>query len=889
MTEAGGEGGGGAPPELATLAAITITTSPSPTAAAATGAALYPPLDVKGEKKKKKKRGSNIKTSGDEGDPPTSARIKKSGSTIRLKDELTPKGEKDKSKDKDKEGKDKDKKKRKKKSTRSRSKERVKEGKERSERDKDREARRERLKREGKSPRASSPTSSSPASPKKQSSNPASPLVNRSASPLPSTDDDDEEDDQYDESDDSSSEEEMGILLRPTLSVLSLPRIPLPKKPLVDPEQNPKQYVRRMMLEQKAAGARQATASLSTSTVTESLSPDSPPRGRSVPDNLRIGQYLLDTEEREQTLGRRRAHTSLTRPKFLDELAKENLADAPATPTGTGVDAERRQNVYRAVLRRSKSETFLHSWDYSYIDFWDAYEYDKGLRSGDVFGESAAVEVSPLITKRESVMLSSTSEMPAERRVELLKEELETVFNITPNSISKHLCYASDGKVESGTLNGLLAELLGYTVCNSTYVRQFILASPYFVEDPCVIVDKLVDIYGRNITTLGTTAEERSELQITLQLRVLDVLQTWITIGYPDLADNPKLLKHVGDCLRSLHLMANDPSLKKGINALEEILKRGNQPTVLGTAPPSLKPKVMRSDRSFLDFHPLEIARQMTIIEYDMLKLVGLNEYRNKRFASPEKSPNLAALVDRFNKVSCWVADEILSTGNIKKRVVVLTRFIEVADYCRLLKNFSSLMAIVSALNRSCITRLKLTWKGLPQKSRQTLQRLMVLMEPSSNYKNYRAVLKEVPFPFIPFQGVIFVDLTFIEENPNVVSSGLINFAKMRMISDQLFPLARLKTTPYSFTAIPEIQSLLKSIRFVSDEDLYKQSKLNEPASANSKETDPSKKKRKTFTDEDVVRETLGAWKGVDERALKKESSPLMSLKRDTSLLRLNA
>jgi hypothetical protein len=184
----------------------------------------------------------------------------------------------------------------------------------------------------------------------------------------------------------------------------------------------------------------------------------------------------------------------------------------------------------------------------------------------------------------------------------------------------------------------------------------------------------------------------------------LDVFQTWITVGYPDLIENPKLLKHLSEVMRMLHTLASENSLRKGISALEEILvstrtlpfppglfsslsysfsflqKRGNQPFLTGPSPTSLKPKVMRSDRSFLDFHPLEIARQLSMIEYDMLKAVPLTEYRNKRFATPEKSPNLAIVVDRFNKVCSWVAEEILSTANIKKRIVVLGRFIEVAD-----------------------------------------------------------------------------------------------------------------------------------------------------------------------------------------------------------------
>jgi len=79
--------------------------------------------------------------------------------------------------------------------------------------------------------------------------------------------------------------------------------------------------------------------------------------------------------------------------------------------------------------------------------------------------------------------------------------------------------------------------------------------------------------------------------------------------------------------------------------------------------------------------------------------------------------------------------------------------------------------------------------------------------------------MKEVPLPFIPFQGlispifsltfanqlytgVIFVDLTFMEENPDKLSSGLINFSKMRMIAEVLLPIARIKVCMDSYSNV---------------------------------------------------------------------------------------
>lgn len=46
------------------------------------------------------------------------------------------------------------------------------------------------------------------------------------------------------------------------------------------------------------------------------------------------------------------------------------------------------------------------------------------------------------------------------------------------------------------------------------------------------------------------------------------------------------------------------------------------------------------------------------------------------------ESPNIVQLVDRFNKVSYWVATEIVMSTQIKDRVNVLKKFISVAEVC---------------------------------------------------------------------------------------------------------------------------------------------------------------------------------------------------------------
>jgi hypothetical protein len=67
---------------------------------------------------------------------------------------------------------------------------------------------------------------------------------------------------------------------------------------------------------------------------------------------------------------------------------------------------------------------------------------------------------------------------------------------------------------------------------------------------------------------------------------------------------------------------------------------------------------------SWLDYHPTEIARQMTLIEYDMYKNIKVFEFLGNGWARKDKekrAPNILAMTRRFNNVSAWIQTQIWS------------------------------------------------------------------------------------------------------------------------------------------------------------------------------------------------------------------------------------
>lgn len=68
--------------------------------------------------------------------------------------------------------------------------------------------------------------------------------------------------------------------------------------------------------------------------------------------------------------------------------------------------------------------------------------------------------------------------------------------------------------------------------------------------------------------------------------------------------------------------------------------------------------------------------------------------------------------------------------------------------------------------------------------TRNMIEKLQTLVSSDGRFRNLRDALHRTDPPCIPYLGMYLSDLTFIEEGtPNFTDNGLLNFAKMRMVS----------------------------------------------------------------------------------------------------------
>jgi len=155
-----------------------------------------------------------------------------------------------------------------------------------------------------------------------------------------------------------------------------------------------------------------------------------------------------------------------------------------------------------------------------------------------------------------------------------------------------------------------------------------------------------------------------------------------------------------------------------------------------------------------LDLTDEEIARQLTLIDYDIYAGIQVQELLQTAWNSDKlrhRSPHVCGLLNRLNKLAFFVPSLILWLDSKSLRAKMIEKFIRIAQLLRDMNNFNTLMGIVSGLNVSSVTRLRFTMAEVDQKLVAQFKRLEATMDPSSSFKNYRRAVRSAPMPALPY------------------------------------------------------------------------------------------------------------------------------------------
>lgn len=171
------------------------------------------------------------------------------------------------------------------------------------------------------------------------------------------------------------------------------------------------------------------------------------------------------------------------------------------------------------------------------------------------------------------------------------------------------------------------------------------------------------------------------------------------------------------------------------------------------------------SSCSILNFDPLELARQFTIIESRIFCSIRPDELLALEWTkkSDSKATNVRSMSTLSTDLANLVADTILQPTEAKRRALVIKQWVKIAMKCQDLNNYDSLMAIICSLNSSMILRLKRTWEVVSAKTKTRLEELRNTVDVGRNYAVLRQRLQNLIAPCIPFVGIYLTDLTFVD------------------------------------------------------------------------------------------------------------------------------
>ncbi|XP_048679409.1 ras-specific guanine nucleotide-releasing factor RalGPS1 isoform X1 [Caretta caretta] len=279
---------------------------------------------------------------------------------------------------------------------------------------------------------------------------------------------------------------------------------------------------------------------------------------------------------------------------------------------------------------------------------------------------------------------------------------------------------------------------------------------------------------------------------------------------------------------------------------------------------------------------PEEFASQITLMDMPVFKAIQPEELASCGWNKKEKhilAPNIVAFTRRFNQVSFWVVQEILTAQTLKIRAEILSHFVKIAKKLLDLNNLHSIMAVVSALQSAPIFRLTKTWaqecQNLPchassprrsnpsgwqgftyrvrtgscncptqllnRKDKTTFEKLDYLMSKEDNYKRTREYIRSLKMvPTIPYLGIYLLDLIYIDSAYPSSGSIMENEQRSNQMNNILRIIADLQVScSYDHLIIlPHVQKYLKSVRYIEElqkfveDDNYKLSLRIEPGSS---------------------------------------------------------
>ncbi|KAF9166172.1 hypothetical protein BGX20_000306, partial [Mortierella sp. AD010] len=403
---------------------------------------------------------------------------------------------------------------------------------------------------------------------------------------------------------------------------------------------------------------------------------------------------------------------------------------------------------------------------------------------------------------------------------------VEQPWYLGQDYLPSDISFNMEGHVRGGTLTALVERLTLHDGLDPNFVLTFLLTYRSFAT-----TDELFTLLFRRFTISpppGLEAHEHEEWvekKLTpVRLRVFNIIKSWLENYYlEDEVEDRMILPKIKEFSESS--LMRDAMSFAAVQLIKLVERRETsdgslRKMVLNMTTQAPQPIIPRNLKKikFMDLDPLELARQLTIMEASYYNKIKPIECLAKAWISedPElaaKAVNIKKMIETSNLYSNWINEIVLGEKETKKRAAIIKHLVALAERLRQLNNFSMLSATTAALSQSPIHRLKRTWELVPNKTMSSLATLQQVTSSAKNWADYRAELHSVNPPCVPFVGVYLTDLVMIQDgNPDFLrrTDNHINFYKRVGTAEVIREIQQYQSVPYCLTPVPEIQTFIR-------------------------------------------------------------------------------